>query len=83
MLELGNIFKTSSSGECIYRGKVGPVVIVSNDQAYDKVFYFKNVVQIVVGYVEGNHVGYVSAVSVGETWVLGVGTRGATGGRGH
>ena len=39
MLELGNIFKTSSSGECIYRGKVGPVVIVSNDQAYDKVFY--------------------------------------------
>ena len=81
MLELGNIFKTSSFCECIYRGKVGPVVIVSNDQAYDKVFYFiKNVVQIVVGFVEGNHVGYVSAVSVGETGILGIGTRGATGG---
>ena len=40
MLELGNIFKTSSFCECIYRGRVGPVVIVSNDQAYDKVIYF-------------------------------------------
>ena len=70
----------------IYRGKVGSVVIVSNYQAYDKVFsqkYQKYVVQIVDSYVEGNHVGHVSAVSVGETWVLGVGTRGATGGRGH